>query len=73
MSVSYSINYWLIEIDFAVGYPGENGVISGMRTSCAVFIELDVEKALQDGIEMFMSKNGVVLSRGKNGVISPVI
>ena len=44
-----------------------------MRTSCAVFIELDVEKALQDGIEMFMSKNGVVLSRGKNGVISPVI
>ena len=47
--------------------------IKGMRTSCAVFIELDVEKALQDGIEIFLSKNGVILSRGKDGVISPVI
>jgi len=58
-------------VHFAVGYPGENGVISGMRTSCSVFIELDVEKALADGIEIFKSKNGVILSRGIDGFIKP--
>lgn len=52
--------------------PGENGVISGMRTSCSVYIELDVEKCLADGIEIFKSKNGVILSRGIDGVIKPV-
>jgi len=58
-------------VHFAVGYPGENGVISGMRTSCSVFIELDVEKCLADGIEIFRSKNGVILSRGVDGLIKP--
>ena len=28
------INYTLINIDFAIGKPGSNGVISGMRSSC---------------------------------------
>lgn len=40
-------------IHFAVGYPGEEEVISGMRKTCEVFIELDVELALKNGIELY--------------------
>lgn len=43
-----------------------------MRQSCTVFIEVDAEKAIKDGIEFFISENNVILSRGINGVIQPV-
>ncbi|KAG0242559.1 hypothetical protein BGW41_003917 [Actinomortierella wolfii] len=60
-------------IHMAVGLPGENGVISGMRTSSTVHIYIDTAKAMKDGIKFQRSINNVILSDGKNGdgVIPP--
>ncbi len=59
-------------IHFALGLPGATGVISGMRASCEVFIYIDLEQALADGIPFFRSENGVILSPGdKTGCIAP--
>ncbi|GBG79173.1 hypothetical protein CBR_g28889 [Chara braunii] len=57
------------EIHFAIGLPGKDGVISGMRQSCEVLIYVDVEKAIEDGIRFFRSDNNVVLTRGVDGVL----
>ncbi|CAO3658617.1 unnamed protein product [Umbelopsis ramanniana] len=58
-------------IHFAAGMPGENGVISGMRKSCDVFIYVDMVKAMEDGIVFHLSANQVILSEGINGVLDP--
>ncbi|KAJ3190330.1 tRNA 2'-phosphotransferase 1 [Gaertneriomyces sp. JEL0708] len=58
-------------IHFAVGRPGEDGVISGMRSSTDILIYIDVEKALADNIPFYRSSNNVILSPGKDGVIHP--
>ncbi|XP_056020547.1 uncharacterized protein LOC125649502 isoform X2 [Ostrea edulis] len=59
-------------IHFAAGEPGENGVISGMRTSCEIIIMIDVEKALNSGLKFFRSANNVILSPGdEHGFIRP--
>lgn len=51
-------------IHLARGLPGEDGVISGMRTDCDLAIFIDVPKALSDGIPFFWSDNGVLLTPG---------
>ena len=56
-------------IHFASGYPDNKKVISGARTNSNVFIELDMGKAIEDGIIFYLSSNGVILSNGINGVI----
>lgn len=56
-------------IHFTTGYPGDRDVVSGMRRSCEVFIEIDMRKAMSDGIEFFISSNGVVLTSGRDGVL----
>jgi len=60
-------------IHFAIGLPGENQVISGMRVSCDVIVQVDVEKAMKAGIVFQKSANNVILSRGINdsGIIPP--
>lgn len=60
-------------IHFAVGLPGENGVISGMRSSCQVIIYLDIQSAIKDGITFLKSDNDVILSPGigDRGLIPP--
>jgi 2'-phosphotransferase len=58
-------------IHFAPGYPKDDQVISGMRSSCDIYIELDLKMALSDGIKFFISSNRVILSSGVNGVILP--
>merc|ERR1711907_377778 len=58
-------------IHFATGLPASGGVISGMRRSCDLVIHLDLAKALRDGIPMFVSSNGVILSPGIDGFIAP--
>ena len=58
-------------IHFATGLPGDDFVVSGMRGSSQVIIEVDLKRALQDGIPFYVSKNGVVLSPGINKVIEP--
>lgn len=37
-------------IHFAPGLPKEEGVISGMRGSCDVIIQIDMAAAIKDGI-----------------------
>ncbi|ESP03082.1 hypothetical protein LOTGIDRAFT_110702, partial [Lottia gigantea] len=51
-------------IHFAIGEPGENGVISGMRQSSEVVIYLNLQKVLQDNIKVYKSVNNVILSPG---------
>lgn len=60
-------------IHFAEALPGENGVISGMRSNCDVIITVDMKAAMKDGIKFFRSTNNVILSPGLNdtGSIPP--
>jgi 2'-phosphotransferase len=58
-------------VHFAIGYPENREVVSGMRRNCQIFIEIDMEKAMSDGIKFFLSTNKVVLSAGNDGVIEP--
>lgn len=58
-------------IHFASGYPDNEKVISGARTNTNVFIELDMGKAMADGITFYLSSNGVILSDGIDGTIEP--
>ena len=44
---------------------------SGYRASSTVLIHIDMDRAMGDGIEFFMSSNGVILSKGHDGVIGP--
>lgn len=58
-------------IHFAVGYPGDTEVISGMRKTCDVYIEIDIVKAIQDGIDFYISNNNVILTAGIDKVLPP--
>jgi len=60
-------------IHFASGLPKENGVISGMRKSCQVYVYVDAPKCARDGIVFFRSDNGVLLTAGVNdeGTLPP--
>jgi 2'-phosphotransferase len=58
-------------VHFAIGYPDDGAVISGMRKSCDVYVEVDLEKCIKEGVPFFVSKNKVVLSAGVNGFIRP--
>lgn len=58
-------------IHFAPGLPKKEGVISGMRKSCDVYIELDLFKAMKEGIDFYISSNNVILTEGVNGVLLP--
>ncbi|KAI7900447.1 phosphotransferase KptA/Tpt1 [Cokeromyces recurvatus] len=58
-------------IHFAVGLPGDPNVKSGIRKTSEIFIYIDTEKARQDGIIFYRSKNHVILSNGIEGIIAP--
>ncbi len=59
-------------VHFASGLPGENDVISGMRKTCDVFVYVNMELALTDGIKFFLSSNGVILTPGnEEGFLLP--
>jgi len=61
-------------VHLAAGLPGKDGVISGMRSSCQVVIELNMVKAIHGAhqIPFFLSKNDVILSEGlSDGSIPP--
>lgn len=51
-------------IHFSKGLPSDGGVISGMRNSARVLLYLDVPKALEDGVALLESANGVLLTPG---------
>ncbi|XP_078326211.1 tRNA 2'-phosphotransferase 1-like isoform X4 [Crassostrea virginica] len=48
---------------------GETGVKSGFPPYCDMAIEIDVEKAMRDGIKFYISENDVVLTKGRDGYI----
>ncbi|AYV85382.1 MAG: RNA 2 - tpt1 family protein [Satyrvirus sp.] len=58
-------------IHFAHGTPDDKSVISGMRKTSEVMVYIDVPKAMDAGIKFYKSSNGVILSEGINGIISP--
>ncbi len=58
-------------IHFASGYPTNNNVISGARKTAKVFVEIDMKLAMENGIQFYLSKNGVILTDGINGIIEP--
>ncbi|EPX70816.1 tRNA 2'-phosphotransferase Tpt1 [Schizosaccharomyces octosporus yFS286] len=58
-------------IHCATGLFGEPGVVSGIRKSCTLYIYIDVLKAMQHNVEFYQSENGVILTEGKNGILSP--
>lgn len=50
--------------------PSKKGVISGMRSSCEVIVEINMARAMLEGnIPFYESENKVILSPGINGVI----
>lgn len=60
-------------IHLAAAIPGMESVISGMRRDCDTVVVVDLIGARNAGIDFYMSKNGVILSRGleDTGVIPP--
>lgn len=59
-------------IHFASGMFGDSGVISGMRKNCDVFIYINTVKAMNDGIVFYKSSNGVILTSGKDNILSNI-
>ncbi|KAJ1666662.1 tRNA 2'-phosphotransferase [Coemansia sp. RSA 1813] len=51
-------------IHFAPGLSSDKGVISGMRTTANAFVWVDGLRAMEDGIDFYLSENGVILSSG---------
>lgn len=58
-------------IHFAKSEPSDHTVISGARGSSKVLIYIDMKIAMNDGIDFYLSDNGVILSEGKDGKIDP--
>ena len=58
-------------IHLTTGPPDDQAVVSGMRPSCQVLVWVDLLKAEAAGVLFYRSSNGVILSPGANGVISP--
>ena len=61
-------------IHFSKGLPEDTAadVISGMRNDAELLFYIDVQKSMNDGVEWWISDNGVVLTEGdKEGKIGP--
>jgi len=55
-------------IHFAQGM----NALSGVRNSSNIFIHIDLQKSLDDGIKFYISENGVILTPGNNnGLLEP--
>ncbi|XP_047314791.1 tRNA 2'-phosphotransferase 1-like [Impatiens glandulifera] len=60
-----------LHVHFSCGLPTDGEVVSGMRRDVNVLIFLDVEKALRDGMKLYISDNKVILTEGFEGVVPP--
>lgn len=58
-----------LHVHFSCGLPMEGEVISGMRRDVNVLIFLDVRKALEEGMKLYMSDNRVILTEGFDGIV----
>ena len=51
---------------------GEFGsVTSGVRANCEVYIYIDVERAMREGVTFMRSANCVILTEGFDGILPP--
>ncbi|BAT97765.1 hypothetical protein LR48_Vigan11g072600 [Vigna angularis] len=60
-----------LHVHFSCGLPTDGEVISGMRRDVNVLIFIDVRKALEEGMKLYISDNKVILTEGFDGVIPP--
>ncbi|MED6223581.1 hypothetical protein PIB30_075351 [Stylosanthes scabra] len=60
-----------LHVHFSCGLPTDGEVISGMRRDVNVLIFLDVRKALEEGMKLFISDNKVILTEGFDGAVPP--
>ncbi|XP_042441912.1 tRNA 2'-phosphotransferase 1-like [Zingiber officinale] len=58
-----------LHVHFSSGLPSDGEVISGMRRDVNVLIHLDVKKALQEGMKLYISDNKVILTEGFDGYV----
>ncbi|KAL9379660.1 hypothetical protein Peur_028142 [Populus x canadensis] len=58
-----------LHVHFSSGLPTDVEVISGMRRDVNVLIFLDVRKALEEGMKLYISDNRVILTEGFDGTI----
>nr|AFK46189.1 unknown [Medicago truncatula] len=58
-----------LHVHFSRGLPTDGEVISGMRRDVNVLIYLDVRKALEEGMKLYISDNKVILTEGFDGVV----
>nr|GLL37334.1 tRNA 2'-phosphotransferase 1-like isoform X1 [Ipomoea trifida] len=58
-----------LHVHFSCGLPTDGEVISGMRRDVNILIFLDVKKALQEGMKLYISDNKVILTEGFDGVV----
>lgn len=60
-----------LHVHFSSKLFGSKDIISGMRASSEIFIHIDVERAMNDGLKFYKSSNDVILCDGVGGIISP--
>ncbi|GMY09351.1 tRNA 2'-phosphotransferase 1-like isoform X1 [Fagus crenata] len=58
-----------LHVHFSCGLPTDGEVISGMRRDVNALIFLDVRKALEEGMKLYISENKVILTEGFDGVV----
>ena len=60
-------------IHFAISdrLDGNDTNLSGIRSNADLLIYIDVLKAMDDGIEFYISENKVILTKGKAGTLAP--
>ncbi|XP_024992394.1 tRNA 2'-phosphotransferase 1 [Cynara cardunculus var. scolymus] len=58
-----------LHVHFSCGLPTDGEVISGMRRDVNILIFLDVRKALEGGMKLYISDNKVILTEGFDGVV----
>ncbi|KAL5747089.1 hypothetical protein ACOSP7_024088 [Xanthoceras sorbifolium] len=58
-----------LHVHFSCGLPTDGEVISGMRRDVNVLIFLDVRKALEDGMKLYILENKVILTEGFDGTV----
>ncbi|CAO3623586.1 unnamed protein product [Cunninghamella blakesleeana] len=58
-------------IHLATGLPNDLSIRSGVRSSSQIhiYVYIDMENALNDEITFYRSKNGVILTEGKNSIL----
>eukprot|EP00268_Persea_americana_P037747 TRINITY_DN3745_c0_g1_i1.p1 TRINITY_DN3745_c0_g1~~TRINITY_DN3745_c0_g1_i1.p1 ORF type:complete len:324 (-),score=51.12 TRINITY_DN3745_c0_g1_i1:194-1024(-) len=58
-----------LHVHFSSGLPTDGEVISGMRRDVNILIFLDIRKALEEGMKLYISDNKVILTEGFDGTV----